>query len=331
MNFLTTMKLTATTAMLMGANSAFAEDVKLKLAGQHPVDHNATRVLKETIDTIVGAGVGIEIKLFPAGQLGNGEIVFEDTAAGVIDIGHTFIYSHNDPVLEINSLPYLVSNYDEMEKIYSEGSRFYEVYDEHISAQGLKLLGVFAEGFIGVGSKTRPEDAGGLGDKGLNIRVWSAEVGRLTAQAMGFKTTTMNWGDVVPAIQQGVIEGVIGGTAESNYTVMGDAVDFFTPYNAFVENTAFYINQQVWDGLTDEQQTVMSDAFSAASAQSFALSKSVDAEYLQRLPEKGIEVVELSPEELGAIATHIRETVWPALEENLGKELLDSIKADLNK
>ena len=75
----------------------------------------------------------------------------------------------------------------------------------------------------------------------------------------------------------------------------------------------------------------MSDAFSAASAQSFALSKSVDAEYLQRLPEKGIEVVELSPEELGAIATHIRETVWPALEENLGKELLDSIKADLNK
>ena len=224
-----------------------------------------------------------------------------------------------------------MSNYDEMEKIYSEGSRFYEVYDEHISAQGLKLLGVFAEGFIGVGSKTRPEDAGGLGDKGLNIRVWSAEVGRLTAQAMGFKTTTMNWGDVVPAIQQGVIEGVIGGTAESNYTVMGDAVDFFTPYNAFVENTAFYINQQVWDGLTDEQQTVMSDAFSAASAQSFALSKSVDAEYLQRLPEKGIEVVELSPEELGAIATHIRETVWPALEENLGKELLDSIKADLNK
>lgn len=330
MNFLTAMKLTATAAVLMGASSAFAADVKLKLAGQHPVDHNATRVLQETIDKIQAAGVGIEIKLFPAGQLGNGEVVFEDTAAGVIDIGHTFIYSHNDPVLEINSLPYLVSNYEEMEKIYSEGSRFYEVYDEHISAQGLKLLGVFAEGFIGVGSKTKPEDAGGVGDKGLNIRVWSAEVGRLTAQAMGFKTTTMNWGDVVPAIQQGVIEGVIGGTAESNYTVMGDTVNFFTPYNAFVENTAFYINQGVWDGLTEEQRTVMSEAFSTASAKSFALSKSVDAEYLGRLSEKDIEVVEITPEELAAIAAHVRDTVWPVLEENLGKELLDSIKADLN-
>ncbi|KIC39056.1 hypothetical protein RA27_18080 [Ruegeria sp. ANG-R] len=329
MSIFSTLKLSAAAVLLLGATSAMADDVKLRLAGQHPVDHNATKVLKETIAEIEGAGVGIDIKLFPAGQLGNGEVVFEDTAAGVIDIGHTFIYSHNDPVLEINSLPYLVSNYEEMEKVYSPGSKFYEVYEEHIAAQGLKLLGVFAEGFIGVGSTKVPADVGGVGDKDLNIRVWSAEVGRLTAQEMGFKTTTMNWGDVVPAIQQGVIEGVIGGTAESNYTVFGDSVKYFTPYNAFVENTAFYINQNVWDGLSAEQQSVMTDAFAKAAEKSFALSKAVDKEYLVRLPEKGIEVVTLSDEQLGGIAEHVRATVWPALEENLGKELLDAIKADL--
>ena len=59
------------------------------------------------------------------------------------------IYSHNDPVLEINSLPYLVGNYEEMEKIYSPGSHFYRIYEERLAMQGLKLLGVFAEGFIG--------------------------------------------------------------------------------------------------------------------------------------------------------------------------------------
>ena len=201
------LKLTVAAAALLGATGAMAADVKLRLAGQHPVDHNAPKVLKETIAEIEGADAGISIKLFPAGQLGNGEVVFDDVAAGVIDIGHTFIYSHKDPVLEINSLPYLVSNYEEMEKVYSAGSAFYNVYDERIAAQGMKLLGVYAEGFIGVGSTKAPEDAGGTGDKGLNIRVWSADVGRLTAQAIGFKTTTMNWGDVVPAMQQGVIEG----------------------------------------------------------------------------------------------------------------------------
>ena len=323
------LKLAAATLVLMHATGAGAADVKLRLAGQHPVDHNATLVLKETIAAIEGAGVGISIKLFPAGQLGVGEVVLDDVAQGVIDIGHTFIYSHNDPVLEINSLPYLVGTYEEMEKIYSPGSHFYRIYEERLAIQGLKLLGVFAEGFIGVGSTRAPENAGTTGDKGLNIRVWSAEVGRLTAQAIGFKTTTMNWGDVPAAIQQGVVDGVIGGTAESNYYVFGDVVKFFTPYNAFVENTAFYIGQARWDSLTPEQRKAMADAFAEASAQSFALSRSVDAEYIERLPEKGIEVVALSGEEVAGLAAHVRDNVWPALEEKLGKELLDQIKSDL--
>ena len=111
------------------------------MAGQHPVDHNGTLVAKETIAKIEGANVGIKIKMFPAGQLGLGEVVFDDVAKGVIDIGHTFIYSHNDPVLEINSLPYLVGNYEEMEKIYSPGSHFYRIYEDRLKKQGLKLLG----------------------------------------------------------------------------------------------------------------------------------------------------------------------------------------------
>ena len=322
---------TAALALLLaGASIApSAAATKLRLAGQHPVDHNATLVLQETIKKIEGAGVDIEIRLFPAGQLGNGEQVFGDVAQGVIDIGHTFIYSHNDPVLEINSLPYLVGTYEEMQKVYSPGSNFYRIYEASLANQGLKLLGVFAEGFIGVGTSEEPTNPAVIGDKGLNIRVWSAEVGRLTAQEMGFRTTTMNWGDVIPAIQQGVIEGVIGGTAESNYTVFGDAVKYFIPYKAFVENTAFYIGQAKWDSLTPEQQAVLSEAFAEASRDSFALSERVDEEYIRRLPEIGIQIIPVSDMEISAIADHVRATVWPAMEDKLGKDIIDQMKADV--
>lgn len=320
---------TAIAFVLIYPAAASAEELKLRLAGQHPIDHNATLVLKETIAKIESANVGIEIRLFPAGQLGNGEVVFDDVAQGVIDIGHTFIYSHNDPVLEINSLPYLVGTYEEMEKIYSPGSHFYRIYEERLDKLGLKLLGVFAEGFIGVGSTRAPENSGSTGDKNLNIRVWSAEVGRLTAQAIGFKTTTMNWGDVPAAIQQGIVDGVIGGTAESNYTVFGDVVKFFTPYKAFVENTGFYISHATWERLNAEQQKVMADAFEEASAKSFALSRMVDEEYINRLSEKGITVVPVSDQEIAGLASHVRDTVWPVLEDKLGKEILDNIKSDL--
>ena len=320
----------ALAVLLAGASIApSAAATKLRLAGQHPVDHNATLVLQETIKKIEDAGVDIEIRLFPAGQLGNGEQVFGDVAQGVIDIGHTFIYSHNDPVLEINSLPYLVGTYEEMQKVYSPGSNFYRIYEASLANQGLKLLGVFAEGFIGVGTSEEPTNPTVIGDKGLNIRVWSAEVGRLTAQEMGFRTTTMNWGDVIPAIQQGVIEGVIGGTAESNYTVFGDAVEYFIPYKAFVENTAFYIGQAKWDSLAPEQQAVLSEAFAEASRASFALSERVDEEYIRRLPEIGIQIIPVSDMEISAIADHVRATVWPAMEDKLGKDIIDQMKADV--
>ena len=93
-------------------------------------------MLQETIKKIEDAGVDIEIRLFPAGQLGNGEQVFGDVAQGVIDVGHTFIYSHNDPVLEINSLPYLVGTYEEMREVYSPGSNFYRIYEASLANQG---------------------------------------------------------------------------------------------------------------------------------------------------------------------------------------------------
>ena len=103
MKFFRKLTITAIVLALIYPVAASAAEEKLRLAGQHPIDHNATLVLKETIAKIESANVGIEIRLFPAGQLGNGEVVFDDVAQGVIDIGHTFIYSHNDPVLEINS------------------------------------------------------------------------------------------------------------------------------------------------------------------------------------------------------------------------------------
>ena len=108
--------LVAAVALCAGAfaASASADEVSLKIAGQHPIDHFGTEALNQIEADLEAANVGLSVKTFPAGQLGYGEQVFGDVAAGAIDIGHTFIYSHNDPRLEINGLPFMVSTYDQM-------------------------------------------------------------------------------------------------------------------------------------------------------------------------------------------------------------------------
>ena len=305
-------------------------DVRLRIAGQHPIDHYATVALKQIEKDLKDANVGLKVKLFPAGQLGNGEEVFGDVSKGMIDIGHTFVYSHNDPKLEINSIPYLVSNYQQMNKVFSPGSKFYSTFESLLDKQDIKLLGIFVEGFIGVATAKKPDNATSTGAKGLNIRVWSAEAARSAATNIGFNTTTMNWGDVVPAIQQGTVDGVLGGTAEAYYTVMKDAIKYYIPYNAFVENTAYYMSKKTWNKLNAEQRQVVLKAFQTASVSSFTKTEELDAKYTAKLSEAGIEVIAISDAQRDAIAAEVQAKTWPLLEQNLGKQLLDDLKADIN-
>lgn len=162
--------------------SAAVSATTLRIASQHAPDQYASEVLRQIKTELEGAGVDLKIKLYPAGQLGSGEQLIGETIRGTIDIVHSFVYSHKDPVLEINSLPYLVSNYDEMATVFSPGSNFYGIFDERMDKLGLKLLGVTAEGFIGVMSSKKPDNYTTTGAKGQNIRVWSAQAAKLATK-----------------------------------------------------------------------------------------------------------------------------------------------------
>ena len=102
----------------------------LKFAGVLPVEHYAHKMMEQIKADVDAAGVGLEVKLFPASQLGTGEELLEDTIRGNIDLVHAFVYAHKDPVLEINSLPFLVSSFDEMVKVYgSKGLRLHPYHE----------------------------------------------------------------------------------------------------------------------------------------------------------------------------------------------------------
>ena len=324
--------LMAAVALFAGAvaSSAGADEVRLRIAGQHPIDHFGTTALNQIKADLDAADVGLNVKTFPAGQLGYGEQVFGDVAAGAIDVGHTFIYSHNDPRLEINGLPFMVSNYDQMRAAFSPGSAFYTTFEELLDNQGVKLLGIFVEGFIGVATAKAPENATTTGPKGVNIRIWSAEVAHDSVTAMGFNTTTMNWGDVPAAIQQGTVDGVVGGTAESYYTIFRDIITHFIPYNAFVENTAYYMNKGVWEGLDAAQREAVTAAFQKASTWSFDQTEMVDVEYTQKLADHGVTVVPITDEERAAMGAEVLSQVGPLLEEKFGADLMARLQADSN-
>ncbi|MCV6589363.1 MAG: TRAP transporter substrate-binding protein DctP [Marinobacterium sp.] len=312
------------------ACSASVQATTLRIATTHAPDQYATQVIKQIKKDLENAGVDLKVKLYTSGQLGSGEQLMGEAARGSIDIVHAFVYSHKDPILEINSLPYLVSSYDQMAKAFSPGSGFYNLFEQRMDGVGLKLLGITGEGFIGVMSSSMPENYTGTGAKGQNIRVWSAQAAKLATQDMGYNTTTIDWGDAFPAIQQGVVDGMIGATPEATYTTFREAVNHYVPYNAFVENTAYYASKKSWNRkLNDAQRKVIAETFAAAAAKFVDWSRKNDAAYLKKLEQKGVKILPLSDEQRDAIARDIRSKTWPKLEKRLGKDVLESIAADL--
>ena len=325
---------TAISAFLaLGVSSgASAADVTLKFAGVLPVEHYAHKMMEQIKTDIEAANVGVKVKLFPASQLGTGEELLEDTIRGNVDMVHAFVYAHKDPVLDINSLPFLVSSFDEMVKVYgSKNSAYTQIMSETLDKLNLKLLGNVAEGFIGVVSTKKPDNYATTGAKNIHIRVWGSQVAKAATESIGYRTTTMNWAEVFAAIQAGTVDGAICCTAQSTYTVFAqsDVGKYFIPYNAFVEASTYYASKKSWNKLNDEQKATVQAAVDRAAASFNDWARANDATYIGKLKEAGYEVLDLTAAQRGALADHIRAKVWPEVEKTVGKAVIDRLRGDM--
>ena len=71
------------------------------------------------------------------------------------------------------------------------------------------------------------------------------------------------------------------------------------------------------------------DAVNEQADKSFADSNAEDIEYQKKLEEAGVEILPITPEEMAAIAEHVRATTWPKLEKTYGKETIEKIRESL--
>ena len=308
--------------------ASIADTVRLKLAGTYPATHFGHEIVENMVKEIEDAGVGIKISYFPASQLGSGEELVEDAIRGNVDLVQAFIYAQTDPRLEMMNLPGLVTTFDELKSVYANPeSNMNKILAEIMDDLGLVYLGNTGEGLVGIVANKKPNDPNGFGDKGMNIRVWSSEVAKKTTESLGYRTTTMNWAEVLPALQAGVIDGAICCTPEWAYSTFATAGvgKYFIPVNTAIEASSFYASGKSWEKLNQEQRDVIRDA--AEKAALAAIDKSWDRNegFIDKLKEAGWEILEYNTEERAALVAHIQNNVWPDLADMIGQDIMDEL------
>lgn len=306
--------------------------MRLKFAGVFPIDHQGSKMMEQVKADIEAADVGLKISVFPANQLGSGEALLEDVARGNIDFAAAFLYADTDPRLEILSMPFLVSNWDEMNSVMRDlDSEFNTIIQETLADHGIRLLGQNPEGFVGIVATEEPANWNNFDAKNMNIRVWSSNVVKSMVETLGYQATTMSWGDIFPAIQSGIVDGAICCTKTATYSIFAksDVGTHFVQYNSIPENTSYYVSEKTWEKLNDAQRAAVQAAFTKASDDFFAYNRENDAVFEQKLVDSGYTILKLSPEDQQAMADKVRAEIWPMLEDSVGKANIDRLLSSL--
>ncbi|MBS3994700.1 MAG: C4-dicarboxylate TRAP transporter substrate-binding protein [Alkaliphilus sp.] len=277
-------------------------------------------VAKRILDRTNGA---IEIQTFPQSQIA----VYKDGVEQVVR-GANFI-SVEDPsyigdyVPDFTALvgPMLYNSYDE----YVEMVRTDLVKDmkKRAEEKGIKILALdYVFGFRNVITdkviKT-PEDL-----KGVKLRTPGSKLFIDTLTAMGATVTPLPWGEVIAALQQGVVDGIEG----SEFTNLGNKIYEIKNNVAltqhFLGTCGVYISTTVWDGIPAKYQEIIADEFEKGAAEMVAIGKAEHGNVVEKLKSFGVEFNEVDKEAFTKATAPIFETfpgLTPGIFDKLQEEL----------
>lgn len=298
-----------------------------RLATHYNVHHPGYAALERIAADLAERSNGaIKITIYPSSQLGDYTLTYEDLMRGTVDLALIPIPSQYDSRLEMNFIPYLVTDYADMEAAFGPDSYFFQEYSKIHSELGVKLLGIYVEGLIGLGFKELPSNyADATASKGALIRCPAIEVYNLVTEDMGFSATTIPYADLYSALQTGIVDGWIGGTPQLNYSDFKDVINYYVAYNVFAENIGFFMSQQVFDSLPAEYQAMIEDAFMKEAVHSYAVAEQLDQEAIKNMEDYGIEIIYLTDEEMEAYVQTVQEKTWPKLSANIGEDVMEKL------
>lgn len=253
-------------------------------------------------------------------------MVQERVGLGDVEMQLACLGTTMDPGLMIQSLPYIVSNWKEASILYATGSPLMNVVADLLKKQNLKLISGWPCYFGGIClTKEPPSPADPDVPKKIKIRVPPQKSFELCADALGYLATPIPWSEAFTSLQTGIVDGAIGAGAEGYYSNFRDLAKYYLAVNDHFEMWYFYMNLDLWNSLSKEDQQLIQNLGSELEHKRFAIAEEEEKANEQRLRDFGIKVINFTDEELARFAKKIKENVWPKLRGDIGPEIMDAV------
>ena len=207
-----------------------------------------------------------------------------------ISMHSNLIYSAFDPRFNVVSLPFIYDSYDDADAKFdgAAGEKLKEILGEY----GLHCMGIAENGFRELtNSKHEVKSVDDM--KNLKIRVAGSNLLMECYKRWGADATNMNWSETYTALQQNTVEGQENPLPAIDAASVQEVQPYCSMWDAIYDCLFFCINQEIYDGLTVEQQAVVDEAGQKAVEYERYINRSGDKEIMERWQDKnGVTITE---------------------------------------
>src|SRR5690606_18965919 len=214
--------------------------------------------------------------------------------SGLIDmaVGSTINWSPQVPELNLFSLPFLMADNADIDAI-TQGEAGQMVF-KAIEKRGVVPLAWGENGFRELSNSKQPirtpEDL-----KGMKIRVVGSPLFQDTFSTLGANPTQMSWADAKPALTTGAVDGQENPLSVFDVSRI-DQVDqkYLTLWHYMADPLIFAVSPNVWKGFSADDQALLKQAAIDAGRWEIETSRAAEAQRLEAIRARGVEVIELS-------------------------------------
>ncbi len=312
-------------ALTLGAGTAMAQTAWDMPTPYGDAVFHTQNITQFADDVRTATNGGLDITVHSAGSLFGHAEIKDSVRRGLAPIGEVLIsrLANEDPIFEVDSIPFLAASYDDAEKLWaaSRGS-----VEEKLAEQGLTLL--FAVPWPGQSLYLNEEVTDVAQMQGVSFRAYNAATERL-AQLMGAIPTQVEAGDIPTAFSTGRVAAMITSPSTGVSSQAWDFTSHYIDTQAWLPKNMVIVQTAALDALPDDQRTALSEAAAAAETRGWEMSRAETETQITALEENGMAVSQPSD----ALATSLAEigatmtTEWLERAGEAGQAVIDAYQS----
>ena len=290
-------------ALALPPGAARAQDktpmvMKISLAALNDPLHQFAKDFAALIDKDSGGRIKTEI--YPASQLGSIPRQIEGTQFGAIQcvITPPEFYSGIDERFEVMAAPGLAASLANAQRLAGDP----EVLKLMLGLgadKGLHGVALFTSQPSSIIAKNAVRRLADL--QGKKLRVFASQFQSVAFGRLGVTPVAMTLGDVLPALQQGAIDGAVAGTVIYSAMHYVDAAKYVTNIGQPVIFGYAAVSKKWYDSLPADLQQVIDKDAATAMTQVNPQTVEIDANADKRWVDGGGELIDLPADEQSAM------------------------------